>query len=104
MKKLLLSLLLVFASTTSNANQAEMTAMCADLAIRYTVFAMLAKDFDTRAEYEAEAYKSLAKSNATQETREILQKIIELAWLTRNDDVTKSANFIYQTCAKDDSI
>ena len=104
MKKLILAMLLVFASATTNANQAEMSAVCADLAIRYAVFAMVAKDFDTRAEYEAEVYKGLAKSNATQETREILQKIIELAWLFRNEDITKTGNFIYQACAKDDTI
>lgn len=104
MKKLLLAVLLTFASATTHANQTEINASCADLAIRYSVFAMVAKAFNTRAEYEAEVYKKLAKSNANQETREILQKIMELAWLSRNDDIVKTGNFIYQACAKDDTI
>lgn len=104
MKKLALVLVLSLALATTSAAETQEPDLCNDISVRYTVFAMIARRFDTKAEYEAETYKSLAKSTANAETREILTKLIELAWLTRTDDIVEMATSLHTTCANQDRI
>lgn len=103
MKKFLLISLLIMINTAYSQNKADHIA-CNDLSVRYTVFSLLAKTSKDEESYKYPLYKEILKSNVGTETREILLKLIDLAWKSKNDDTVAFANYLYTMCTKDEGI
>jgi hypothetical protein len=65
---------------------------------------MIARQTDSEAEYKSILYKKILESNPGSATTDILVKLIELAWKSRNEDVVAVANYLYTACAKEEVI
>lgn len=82
----------------SNAQIAYTHEVCADLSIRYTVFNILAREFEKEEEFKSYAYEGLLNSSADKETIDVLKRLIKVAWNTKKDDVVGTANLLYSIC------
>ncbi len=103
MKKIL-SLILLMMAGTGHADVKLDHASCADVAIRYTVFGMFAREAESEIAYKATLYETLLKSDADVETKTLLVNLMDLAWKYRNEDLVKLSNYLYTTCVADDQI
>ena len=94
MKKILFVALLAFSSPTLAANE----RVCAEISIRFSMFAMLARVANTHDEYTSALYKKLIEGDATKESQQILKSLIDLGWESRNMDIGAVALNLYDRC------
>jgi hypothetical protein len=96
MKKLLLStMLLISAPAIANSDRDR---FCAELTVRYTIFHSLALQYTSKKDYENLMYKSLLNGNADESTKKLLLKLIDLAWINKEQDMNDSSMNLYRAC------
>jgi hypothetical protein len=96
MKRVALFLALLAFSSPSLAKNER---MCAEISVRFTMFAMLARMTESHDEYTSALYKKLLEGDASKEAQQILKSLIDLGWESKKADITKVSMDIYDRCA-----
>lgn len=95
MKKILFVALLAFSTPSLAANE----RLCAELSVRFTMFAMLARMTESHDEYTSALYKKLLEGDASKDSQQILKSLIDLGWESKKADITKVSMELYDRCA-----
>jgi hypothetical protein len=81
-----------------------MDALCTEITVRYTAFSILAVQAKNRDEYQSYMYKLLLNGDADKDTKELLLKLVDVAWQNRGKDVVKTSMEFYTACAKGEDV